>query len=147
LAGRREDPDCRGKLAGPSPRLGDGTPAWDCQDNLQQFLLSHLRKDSPYAEIAYFIFLMLHRTARTVDALRTARTFLAGDNDYGYSNLLATLSAIVSHERFDIEPALYQSIEETLAGDKEHDFRLRQKINRAQLENLDRQTNEHPTIP
>ena len=112
------------------------------QNNLQQFLLSHLRKDSPYSEMGYFVFLALHRMGRTVDALQTARTFLSGDKDFGYSNLLATLSAIVSHEHFDIEPPLYQSIEETLAGDEEHDFRLRQKINRAQLEYLDRQTDK-----
>jgi hypothetical protein len=79
---------------------------------------------------------------RTIDALRTARTFLAGDKNDGYSNLLATLSAIVSHEHFDIEPPLYQAIEEALAGDEEHDFGLRQKINRARLEYLDRQSDK-----
>ncbi len=112
------------------------------QDNLQHFLLSQLRKDSPYSEIGYFVFLALHRMGRTIDALRTARTFLAGDKNDGYSNLLATLSAIVSHEHFDIEPPLYQAIEEALAGDEEHDFGLRQKINRARLEYLDRQSDK-----
>ena len=42
---------------------------------------------------------------------------------------------------FDPQP-FHLSIEETLAGDEEHDFRLRQKINRAQLEYLDRQTDK-----
>jgi hypothetical protein len=38
---------------------------------------------------------------------------------FGYSNLLATLSAIVSHEHFEIEPGLYSQILGAVAGDTE----------------------------
>jgi hypothetical protein len=65
---------------------------------------------------------------RTIDALEAARTHLAGDKVYGYSNLLGTLSAIVSNEHFDIDPALYPRILKTLAGDAEHNFRLNEKM-------------------
>ncbi len=108
------------------------------KENLKQYLLSQLRKESPFAEVAYFIFLALHRMGRTIDALKTARTFLSGDKVVGYSNLLGTLSAVISHEHFAIEPSLYPQILHTLEGDKEPDFRLREKINLAKLEHLDR---------
>lgn len=107
--------------------------------NLQRYLLSQLHKGSPFADVAYFVFLALHRMSRTVDALKTARTFLAGDKVFGYSNLLGTLSAIISHEHSEIPPELYPLILDALAGDDEHDFRLREKINLARLECLDRE--------
>ncbi len=107
------------------------------KDNLEQYLLSHLRKDSPFADVAYFVFLALHRMGRTIDALRTARGFLAGDKFYGYSNLLGTLSALVSHDHFAIEPSLYPQILDVLEGDQEPDFRLREKLNLARLARLD----------
>jgi hypothetical protein len=107
------------------------------KDNLNQYLLSHLRKDSSFADVAYFVFLALHRMGRTIDALRTARGFLAGDKVYGYSNLLGTLSAVVSHEHFAIEPSLFPQILDVLEGDQEPDFRLGEKINLAKLAFLD----------
>lgn len=105
--------------------------------NLEGYLLSHLHKRSPYADVAYAIFLALHRMDRTIDALAAARAHLAGDKVYGYSNLLGTLSAIVSYEHFDIDPALYPRILQTLEGDTEHNFRLNDKINQARLQHLD----------
>jgi len=66
-----------------------------------------------------------------------ARTFLAADKVYGYSNLLAVLSAVISHEHHETDPNLYALILDALAGDEEHDFRLREKINLARLEFLD----------
>ena len=107
------------------------------KDDLERYLLSHLHKGSPYADVGYFIFLALHRMGRTVDALQAARARLAGDKVYGYSNLLGTLSAIVSHEHFDIELDLFPGILEALAGDTEHNFRLIEKINLARLQQLD----------
>jgi hypothetical protein len=108
---------------------------------LEQYLLSHIHSQSPYAEIAYFIFFVLHRVGRTVDALRAARAQLAGDKVYGYSNLLGTLSALISREHFDIDPSLYPQILEVLAGDQEHNFRLIEKINLARLQHLDSKIN------
>lgn len=109
----------------------------DSKRDVEQYLLSHLNKASPYAEIGYFNFLVLHRVGRTIDALRAARTHLSGDKVYGYSNLLGTLSAIVSREHFSIDPGLYPQILDALAGDPEHSFRLTEKINLARLQNLD----------
>ncbi len=107
------------------------------KDDFERYLLSHLHKGSPYADVGYFIFLALHRMGRTVDALIAARTHLAGDKVHGYSNLLGTLSAVVSHEHFDIDPGFYARILETLAGDTEYNFRLTEKINLARLQHLD----------
>jgi hypothetical protein len=107
------------------------------KDDLERYLLSHLDKRSPYAEVGYFIFFALHRMGQTIAGLQTARLHLAGDKVYGYSNLLGTLSAIVSHEHFQIERDLYPLMLEALAGDTENDFRLTEKINLARLQHLD----------
>jgi hypothetical protein len=108
------------------------------KDNLERYLLAHLIKDSDFSDIGYFIFLALHRMERTVDALKTARTFLKGDRVHGYSNLLGTLSAVVSHEHVHFDHHLYQPLLDALSNDDEYDFRLRHKINLARLEHLDR---------
>lgn len=108
------------------------------RDNLECYLLSRLSKESQFVDISYFVFLALHRMGRTIDALKTARVHLAGDTVYAYSNLLGTFSALVSHEHFAIDQNLYPLILGALEGDPEHDFRLRQKINTARLEHLDR---------
>jgi hypothetical protein len=105
--------------------------------NLEGYLLSHLNKASPYADIGYFTFVVLYRVGRTIDALRAARSHLAGDKNYAYSNLLGTLSALVSREHFTIDPALYPQLLEALAGDAEPNFRLNEKINLARLQRLD----------
>jgi hypothetical protein len=107
------------------------------KENIDQYLLSQLQKDSPFSDVAYFVFLTLHRIGRTIDALKTARTYLAGDKVFGYSNLLGTLSAVVSLEHCAIEPSLYRQILHELENDQEHDFRLKEKINLAILEQLD----------
>jgi hypothetical protein len=93
-------------------------------------LLSHLNKSSPYADVGYFLFLVLHREERTIEALRVARAYLAGDKNCAYSNLLGTLSALVSREHFSIDLALYSRILEVLFGDTEYNFR-NEKINLA----------------
>jgi hypothetical protein len=107
------------------------------KNDLERYLLSHLHKGSPYANVGYFIFLVLHRMDRTADALQAARARLTGDKVFGYSNLLGILSAIVSHEHFDIDSRIYQRILEILEGDTEHNFRLSEKINLARLQQLD----------
>jgi hypothetical protein len=104
--------------------------------NLENYLFAQLSKESPFADVGYFVFLVLHRMGRTIDALQTARTNLAGDKVFGYSNVLATLSALVSHEHSDISEAVLVSVPDILSGDEEHDFRLRQKVNIARLERL-----------
>lgn len=74
---------------------------------------------------------------RTSDALRAARSCLAGDKVYGYSNMLGTLSALISHEYFVIKSDTYEEITAALSGSTEHDFRLKEKLNLARLERLD----------
>jgi hypothetical protein len=69
---------------------------------------------------------------------RPRAPYLAGDKVFGYSNLLGTLSAVVSHEHHDIDPRLYSLILDALAGDEEHDFWLKEKINLARLRVYDR---------
>lgn len=116
----------------------------EAKAELERYLLSHLHRSSPFADVAYLVFLALHRMGRTVDAIQAARASLAGDKVFGYSNTLGTLSAIVSHEHFAINPRLYPQILDALSGDTEHDFRLREKINLARVQHLDRTINrEH----
>ena len=52
-------------------------------------------------------------------------------------SLPGSLSALVSHEHFEIDPGLYPQTLEALAGDKEPNFRLMEKINLARLQHLD----------
>jgi len=111
-------------------------------DNLERYLLAQLQKESSFAAVAYFVFLALHRMGRTLDALKTARTFLAGDKIFAYSNLLGTLSAIISHEWQDTDPNLYPMILDVLVGDEEYDFRLKDKINLARLRAHDKATTQ-----
>ena len=108
------------------------------KDNLERYLLCQLSARSPFSNVAYFVFLALHRMQRTADALTTARTCLAGDKVFGYSNLLGTLSALVSHEHFAIDDDLYTKLADAIRDDSEHDFRLKDKINLARLLHFDR---------
>jgi hypothetical protein len=112
------------------------------KENLEGYLLSHLHRSSPYADVGYAIFLALHRMDRTIDALAAARTHLSGDKVCGYSNLLGTFSAMISYEHFDIDPVLYLRILKTLEGDTEHNFKLGEKINEARLQHLDLTLND-----
>ncbi|WP_322093944.1 hypothetical protein [Paraburkholderia bannensis] len=107
------------------------------RDALEAYLLSHLHRRSPHADVAYFIFLGLHRFGRTTDAVAAAQRHLAGDQVFGYSNLLATLAALVSREHFEMDASLYDELGRLLASDAEHNFRLLEKMNLARLENTD----------
>jgi hypothetical protein len=118
-------------------RTRDALDAPD-SDNLERYLLAQLCQGSPFAEVAYFVFIALHRMGRTIEALKTAGTFLAGDKVYAYSNLLGALSALVSHEHFAIDPNLYPLLLDAVAPEEADAFKLREKINLARLEFLDR---------
>jgi len=108
------------------------------KENFSTYLISHLRKDSPYVSIGYFIFFILYRVGETIKALKNARRALAGDSVNGYSNLLGTLSMIISREYLEIDQKTYEEIKLTLSGDTEHDFQLKEKINLALLKHLER---------
>lgn len=117
-------------------RLHDSADA-DGKRGMEDYLISHLDKRSPFADVAYFIFLALHRRDRTVDALTAAQAHLAGDKAFGYSNLLGILAALVSREHFDIDPTLYNPMTQILRNDPEDNFRLIEKMNLARLEHTD----------
>lgn len=117
-------------------RLHDSADV-DGKRGLEDYLTSHLDKRSPFADVAYFIFLALHRRNRTVDALTAAQVHLAGDKIFGYSNLLGIFAALVSREHFDIDPTLYDSITHILQNAPESNFRLIEKMNLARLEHMD----------
>ena len=101
------------------------------------YLIGHLRKDSPYTDIAYLLFFVLYRIGQVVDALSGARRALSGDSKHGYSNVLGLLSMIVSREYLEISPKTYREIELALSGDTEHNFQLTEKINLALLKHLE----------
>jgi hypothetical protein len=105
--------------------------------DLERYLLSHLHRSSTYADVAYFIFLAFHRMGLTVEALTLSRSHLAGDTVFGYSNLLGTLAAVISHEHFAIDPTLYPQIQKALEGDTEYNFGLAEIMNSARLVHLD----------
>ncbi len=108
------------------------------KENFVIYLNSHIRKDSPYASIGYFIFFIQYRIGMVLSSLKIARRALAGDSVYGYSNLLGILSMIVSREYLEIDQKTYEDIKLILNGDTEHDFQLKSKINLALLKHLER---------
>jgi len=110
-------------------------------ENKEQFktaLLSCLSKDSPYFDVAYLTFFVLHRVGETIKSIEWARTDLKGDADHGFGNMLAMLAKIVSHEHSYISRELYRQIKEAMQEETEHNFRLFEKINSAELELLKR---------
>ncbi|XOB46632.1 MAG: hypothetical protein ACKKMV_00395 [Candidatus Nealsonbacteria bacterium] len=106
------------------------------KEQFKTILLSYLSKDSQYFDVAYLIFFVLHRVGETVKSIEQARRNLKGDADHGFSNMLAMLAKIVSHEHSYISRSLYQQIKETMQGETESSFRLFEKINSAELELL-----------
>lgn len=113
--------------------LEEGTKTY-----FKSYLLTNLRKDSPFVSIAYFIFFVLYRIGETTMALTFARKALSGDTANGYSNLLGILSMIVSREYLHIDPKMYEGIKLALQGDTEYNFQLMEKINLALLKHLER---------
>ena len=109
------------------------------RQQLETYLLSLLHKESPYANVSYFIFLALHRLGRTADALDAAKVHLFGDRDNAYSNVLGTLAAILSHEHFGIALPLYDQIEAALPEEAKREFRVGEKLNLGRLRVLDEQ--------
>lgn len=108
------------------------------KNDFETYLKLQLRKDSPYASVAYFIFFVLYKVGKIVDALHFARQALKGDTVFGYSNLLGILSMIISREYLEIDRKTYEQIKLTLQGETEHDFRLMEKINLALLKHLEK---------
>ena len=106
------------------------------KEQFKKILLSYLSKDTSFFDVAYLTFFVLHRTGTTVEAIGRARSDLKGDSDHGFSNMLAMLAKIVAYEHSYISKNLYQQIKEVMQGETEHNFRLFEKINSAELELL-----------
>jgi hypothetical protein len=106
------------------------------KEALERYLISHLNRKSLYFNIGYFIFSALHRMGKTESALVVARANLSGDAEFGYSNLLGILSALVSHEHHTIPDELFVAIMKVLEADKESSFRLAEKITLARLQHI-----------
>ncbi|HDR8982114.1 TPA: hypothetical protein QDA89_000985 [Burkholderia vietnamiensis] len=120
--------------------FNDRDPA--AQGGLVEYLLSHLNRASPFASVAYFNFMALHRAGRTVAAVAAAQRDLSGDREHAYSNLLGVLSGLVSREYFNMEPALLDALQQMLANEAEHNFRLNEKLNLARLLDMDERARE-----
>ncbi len=59
------------------------------------------------------------------------------DKQHAYSNLLGTLSALLSHEYFLMDSALFPAILSALVGNTEYNFSLTEKVNNARLHAID----------
>jgi hypothetical protein len=101
-------------------------------------LLSYLSKNTSFFDVAYLTFFVLHRIGATVEAIRQARTNLKGDSDHGFSNMLAMLAKVVVYEHSYISRDIYHQVKEAMQDEDEHNFRLFEKINSAELELLKR---------
>ena len=110
----------------------------DGKSAFRTYLITHLRKDSPYASIGYLIFFVLYRIGETAEALKQARRGLLGDTVNGYGNVLGAFSMIISREYLEIDSKTYEDIKLILQGDSEYKFWLEQKINLALLKHLER---------
>ncbi|MDI1347131.1 MAG: hypothetical protein PSV22_24030 [Pseudolabrys sp.] len=104
---------------------------------VEAYLESHLNRKSPFAAVGYFIFVALHRMGKTQAALIAARSRLSDDIHFGYSNILGVLSALISHEHHTFSDLQLVEIMKVLDGDKQHNFRLPEKITLARLQHID----------
>ena len=110
----------------------------DRKSNFKTYLVTNLRKDSPYVSIGYLIFFVLYRIGETLYALKQARRGLLGDAVHGYSNVLGVFSMIISREYLEIDSKTYEDIKLVLQGNSEYKVWLEQKINLALLKHLER---------
>lgn len=106
------------------------------KEEFTSILLSYLSKDSPYFDVAYLTFFVLHRAGNTIEAIEHARKNLKGDANHGFSNMLGMLSNIVQNEHAFIPEEILEKIKVAMEGEDEHIFQLIEKINSAELANL-----------
>jgi hypothetical protein len=104
----------------------------DDRDALEQELLNQLDRSSQYTDVAYFVFLVLYRVGRGLDALNAAQQNLRGDTVNSYSNVLGVLAALVSREHFSMDRQTLEAFAGVI-GPADDEFRLREKLNLAVL--------------
>lgn len=105
----------------------------------QEILIAYLSIASPYFKVAYLIFFILHRVGYTIETIKYARMNLRGDSNHSFSNMLAMLSQIVSHESSFLGKELLSQIKKSMEGEDEHNFELFARINNAELKILERE--------
>lgn len=106
------------------------------KDEFTNILLSYLSKESPYLDVSYLIFFVLHRIGKTIEAIQQARKHLKGDSKHGFSNMLGIFSKIIQNEHSFISGATFEAIKKAMEGEDEHNFQLFEIINSAELLNL-----------
>ena len=106
------------------------------KDEAKVYLFNQLSRDSTYFDVAYLVFFVLCKIGGTVEAVKNSRIKLKGDLDHGFSNMLAMLSQIISHDYASFDTETYLQIEAAMEGEAEYNFKLFEKINAAKLEIL-----------
>jgi hypothetical protein len=109
-----------------------GTVSEDDCETLEQELLNQLDRSSQYTDVAYFVFLILYRVGRGLDALKAAQQNLRGDSVNSYSNVVGVLAALVSREHFLMNRQTLEAFADAI-GPADDEFRLREKLNLAVL--------------
>ena len=92
-------------------------------------LLSRLAKDTEYAPIGYFIWLVLFKVGFHSRVLRVAKERLLGDSKYGFSDMLRLIDGWLRFAHSDFSDQDLDDIELFLDGVNEHTFRIKERIN------------------
>ncbi len=106
------------------------------RDEFSNILISYLSKESPYFDVSYLIFFVLHRVGKTIEGIQQARKQLKGDSKHGFSNMLGIFSKIIQNEHLFINGAMFEAIEKVMENEDEYNFQLFEIINSAELFNL-----------
>ena len=114
----------------------------DGKRSFETYLIAHLRKDSPYAEVAYLNLFVLYKVGALLRALNAAMRTLPSDEKISYDNMLAMLSLVISREYLEIDPETYEKIKLMLQRTVGYDFWLEKKVNLALLKHLERDLND-----
>ncbi len=107
------------------------------RNEFQNILISYLSKESPYYEVSYLTFFILHRAGKTEEAITQAKNNLKEAPENSFSNLLGILKNIIKYEHAYLSEEELEKIKNAL-GD-ENEFQLHDRINSAQLKNLSTQ--------
>jgi hypothetical protein len=85
-------------------------------------LLNRIDKTTEYAPVGYLALFVLLQLGKMNDALDKAKADLAGDDGYGFSDLLRVLDGLLDVRHSWFTPDMLDNIERFLEGIKEHQF-------------------------
>jgi hypothetical protein len=100
---------------------------------VEERLMTYLHRASPFNNVAYAIFLALHRLGRTRDALLKANNDLRGAPAFAHSNLLGCLAAVVSREHESLSLAQIDELRTCFPENEDTEFQLREKLTLARV--------------